>query len=86
MRLLVRDDAPTPIRRRPGSNVTLVNQSAVDVYIDSDYNRIMASATGAIPAGTQIINGGGQAVWSGYLQDGVIWVRSATPTTVEVIP
>lgn len=85
MRLLVRDDAPTPVRRRPGSNVTVVNQSAVDVYIDQDYNRILASATGAVPNGTQIINGGGQAVWSAFLQDGVFWVRAASPTTVEVI-
>lgn len=82
MRLIVNDTIATRISRPKGSTVTILNQSATDVYIDNDYNRLNQSATGDVPQGTKI------AANTGFLQipnfSGEIWVRAQTKTAIEV--
>jgi hypothetical protein len=77
-------DIPRAIRRPPGTTVTFVNQSATDVYMDADWGRLAQGLQGSVPTGTKIVNGGGQVQWSSY--PGVIYVRAASATTLEVQP
>lgn len=80
----VTSDIPRAIRRQPGATVTFVNQTATDVYFDNDWGRIAQGLQGSVPTGTKIAANGGQVQWSAY--PGVMYVRSATPTTLEVQP
>lgn len=73
-----------PIRRPPGSQVTLVNQSAVDVYFDFNPNRLNATPAGSVPSGTKIAATTGQIQIDSF--PGVIWVRAATATQIDVQP
>lgn len=82
MQFIVGATQATPLRRRQGSNVTLVNQGAVDVYCDENPNRLNSTVTGAVPSGTEIAAGGGQLQYSSY--PGVLWFRAAQVTTIEV--
>ena len=78
-------DSITAVRvRRPiGIQVTLINQSATDVFYDREPNRLNASVAGAVPSGTKL------AATTGIVQlenfPGEMWFRSATPTTIEVV-
>lgn len=71
-----------PLRRRKGSQVTLVNQSATDVFMDTEPNRLNTTNPGVAPSGTKIANSGGQVQFQPY--PGEMWFRAATPTTLEV--
>lgn len=82
--LLVPSDFAAPIRRQKGIQLTIINQSAVDAYVDDDANRLNNKGPGSIPEGTKIANGGGQIQISDF--KGLIWIRAATPTQVEVQP
>jgi len=84
MKLVVPTGYPVPIRRPRGSTVTILNQSATDVYIDTDPNRLAATVAGAVPSGTKI------DATTGVIQlidfPGEYWIRAAAETTVEVTP
>lgn len=83
---VVTADIARAIRRTPGSTVTFINQGATDVYFDSNPGRLNASAPGSVPSGTKIANTGGQIQFASYPDNGVVWVRAATQTTLEVQP
>jgi hypothetical protein len=83
-RLLIPADRAIPVRRAVGSTVTFVNQKTVDVYLDSDYNRLNAALPGTAPDGTKLAASGGQVQITNY--PGVFFLRSATDTEVEVQP
>ena len=80
----VDDENAVALRRKAGIAITLINQSAVDVYMSREPAQLNASATGATPAGAKLAASGGQ------LQDptfpGELWFRAASKTTIEVIP
>lgn len=84
MKQVVPSDIAAPVRRTKGSTVTFVNQSATDVYVDSDYQRLNATVQGAAPDGTKLAANGGQLQVTDY--PGLLWVRAATQTTIEVQP
>lgn len=84
MKIIVPADIAAPIRRAKGSTVTFVNQSATDVYFDSDYQRLNASVAGSTPDGTKLAANGGQIQATDY--PGLLWFRAATQTTIEVQP
>jgi len=83
---IVSVDRARAIRRKPGTNITFVNQGATDVYFDNDPGRINAALPGAltIANGTKIANSGGQVQFSAF--PGVVWVRANAATTIEVQP
>lgn len=74
-----------PLRRPKGIQVTLVNQSAVDVYMDREVNRVNQSTPTGVPSGTKIAASGGQVQLEPF--PGEMWFRTATTvTTIEVQP
>lgn len=75
----------TKLVGRENTNLTIVNQSATDVYFDTTENgsRLNATAPGAVPQGTLLANSGGQVQFTAAPP---IWLRSATQTTVEIQP
>ena len=85
---IVTADVPRPIRRRPGSNITIINQLSVDVFFDNDIGRLAAAAPGAVSTanGTKIANSGGQVQFSSWAGTGVVYFRSNSPTQIEVQP
>lgn len=84
MLVIVSTDRANLIRRPAGSTVTFVNQSAVDVYVDSDPARLNASVAGGTPSGIKIAATGGQVQISDF--PGFIYARAATATTIDVLP
>jgi hypothetical protein len=74
----------TPIRRQKGSQVTLVNQLAVDVYFDFNRERLNASAPGVVPAGTKLVATTGSIQIDNF--PGVVWTRAVSQTSIEVQP
>ena len=84
--IIIPADIAFPIRRPPGSTITLVNQSTVDIYIDEDTARLNATVAGVAPNGTRIAAAGGQIIWPGWPASGVLYARSATVTQLEVQP
>ena len=84
MKAAIPIDSAVAVRRRPGSTVTFVNQSAQDVYFDRDPNRLNKTLAGAVPDGTLLAKNGGQLQWPGF--PGVVWFRSAVATSIEVQP
>lgn len=83
-KVLIPIENAVAIRRPKGSQVTLVNQTAVDVYIDFNRQRLEASAVGAVPDGTKIAANTGQVQVDSF--PGVIYARSAVATSLEVQP
>ena len=71
-------------RTKAGVTITLVNQSATDVYLDRVPDRLNTSAIGAVPAGIKLANGGGQLQWPNF--PGTLWFRAAAKTSIEVVP
>lgn len=73
-----------PLRRKAGTEVTLANQSAVDVYFDRNPMRLNKTAVGVAPEGTRIPN------TTGFIQltefPGLLWFRAAADTVLEVQP
>lgn len=84
MLVLVPTDRANLIRRQQGSTVTLVNQSATDVYVDSDPARLNATVAGGTPSGIKLAANGGQVQITDF--PGFIYVRAAAETTVDVLP
>ena len=75
-----------PIRRKRGITVTIVNQGAVDAFVDDDPMRLNAGIPGSltIANGTKIAASGGQLQISDF--KGIIWTRSNSDNTLEVQP
>lgn len=73
-----------PVRRRVGSTITFVNQSATDVYFDRQEERLNKTKAGSVPDGTLLAKTGGQIQYADF--PGVLWFRAATDTTIEVTP
>ena len=80
----VDDDKAVALRRRAGITVTLVNQSATDVYLNRDPDRLNTTVTGAVPPGMQLAKNGGQLQYPNF--PGVLWFRAASKTSIEVVP
>lgn len=74
----------TAIRRTQGSQITLVNQNAVDVYVDFNKDRLNASAPGVVPAGTKLAANTGQIQFDNF--PGLLWTRAVSSTSIEVQP
>jgi hypothetical protein len=74
----------TSLRSFAGANIVLVNSGATDVYYDveSIAGTLNASVPGAIPTGTKIANGGGQATFLDCPRE--LWVRAATQTVIDI--
>lgn len=74
----------TSLRNFEGSNLTLTNSSATDVYYDVEAvaATLNGSAPGSIPVGTKIANSGGTVNFYDAPKD--LWVRSATQTVLDV--
>lgn len=80
----VDDERAVALRRKAGGTVTIVNQSATDVYVSREPERLNATVLGAVPRGMKIVNAGGQLQWPAF--PGVLWFRAAAKTSVEVVP
>ena len=78
------DDTAIALRRKPGITVTLVNQSATDVYFSREPDKLNRSKKGAVPAGMKLAATTGQLRYPNF--PGVIWLRAATQTSIEVVP
>ena len=80
----VPNGAAVPLRRRPGSELTLTNVSGTDVYMDKDPARLNQTAVGVVPQGTRLVN------TTGFIQftewPGLMWFRAAAATNIEVLP
>lgn len=74
----------TPLRRPRGSQVTLVNQSAVDVFFDQNKDRINAPLAVAPLPGIKLVATNGSIQIDNF--PGVIWTRAVTATSIEVYP
>lgn len=91
MKFFVPVENAAPLRRMRGTQVTLVNQSAVDVYFDFDAQRINGPFIGGVPDGTRIAAAAvGPPPTEGQVQidnfPGVVWLRAAAATQIEVQP
>lgn len=75
----------TSLTGREGTNLTIVNQSATDVYFDTSGNasRLNGTVAGAVPQGTKIAANGGQVQ---FTSAPTIFLRAASQTTVEIQP
>jgi hypothetical protein len=80
----VDDKNAVALRRKAGITITLVNQSATDVYFDRYPERLNASATGVAPAGMKLAASGGQLQYPNF--PGVLWFRAAAKTSIEAVP
>lgn len=72
-------------RRDIGCAVTILNQSSVDVYYDTEPGRLNASVSGVIPSGTLLAANGGEKEFTNFPRNG-LWFRAASKTTIEVQP
>ena len=84
MKFPVDDGNAVALRRKPGSTITIINQSLVDVYFDRDPNRLNKTATGSVPDGTKLAAAAAPFQWPDF--PGVLWFRAATKTVLEVQP
>jgi hypothetical protein len=82
--MIVDDTNAVALRRQPGITVTLVNQSAVDVYFDRVPDTLNKTVTGAVPDGLKLAANGGQLQWPNF--PGTLWFRAASKTEVKVTP
>lgn len=76
-----------PIRRPRNSQVTLINQSATDVFFDFNAARLNSAAVGAVGVnnGTKLVNTNGSIQIDMHERD-VIFVRANTATQIDVQP
>lgn len=67
-----------------GSNLTLTNSSATDVYYDVEAvaGQLNSTAPGTIPSGTKIAASGGTVQF--FKAPRALWVRAATQTVLDV--
>lgn len=77
-------DVAIRIRRPQGASVTLINQSAIDVYFDAEPGRLNASAPGTTPNGTKLAANGGEKEFENF--PGSMWFRAIANTSIEVQP
>lgn len=80
----VDDENAVALRRKAGSTITLVNQSATDVYFSREAERLNASKTGAVPKGMKLAALTGQLQYPNF--PGALWFRAAAKTSIEVVP
>lgn len=80
----VDDDTAVALRRAPGITITMVNQSATDVYFSREPDKLNRSKKGAVPAGMKLAATTGQLQYPNF--PGVVWLRAAAQTTIEVVP
>jgi hypothetical protein len=74
------------IRRKRGSNITIVNQSAVDVYYSYNASDLNSAPDGTAPVGPQkIAASGGELVVTAW-PDLAFWVRAVSDTFLSVQP
>lgn len=72
------------VLREPGSDVTFINQSSIDVYFDMEPARLNSSFPGVAPlAGTKLAANGGEKQFINFPKGGV-WFRATTATSIEV--
>lgn len=91
MQFSVEADRATALRRQKGTQVTIVNQSAVNVYMSDDPQQLNGTAFGVAPNGMLIAAfAAGPPPTAGQVQidnfKGVVWLRAAAQTIVEVYP
>ena len=80
----VDDENAVALRRKIGETVTLVNQSATDVYLARDPARLNVSVVGAVPDGLKLAAAGGQLQYPNF--PGALWFRAAAKTSIKVVP
>jgi hypothetical protein len=82
--LIVSSDIAVKVWRPKGSNVTLINQSGVDVFFDREPSRLNATAPGTVPNGSKLAANGGEKEFDNW--PGAMWFRAISNTTIEVQP
>lgn len=73
------------IHRKAGSNITMINQSTVDIYFSYNVSDLNNTAVGEVPGGIKIGNSGGEVVITSWPALDV-WVRAVSPTFLQVQP
>lgn len=68
-----------------GVTLLLNNQSATDVYFDSDPNRLNSTVAGAVPNGTKLAANSSTSIAS-TKDNSMIWFRAATQTQIDIQP
>lgn len=77
---------PIAIRRRPGAAVSIVNDSASDIVVDTNINVLLAAVTGTQSDG-KVIASGDSYEWTSFPDCGVVWARAVTAAVdVKVEP
>ena len=82
----INSDQPTKVRREAGQSVTLNNQSAVDVYYDSDIAVLMPFAAGVAPTGGTKLAANSSKDIAAWPKSGVLYFRAAQAITILVEP
>lgn len=80
----VDDGNANALRRKAGIAVTLINQSAVDVYMSRESAQLNATPKGSVPKGMKLAAAGGQLQWPTF--PGELWFRAVSKTSIEVVP
>jgi hypothetical protein len=88
MQISVPIENSVPIRRTPGSEVNLANQTATDVFIDDQQQRLDAAPVGLLTVthGLKIAANTGTLRIQTWPASGVMWVRSNVATFIDVQP
>jgi hypothetical protein len=68
-----------------GVTILLNNQSAVDVYYDSNPNRLNATVAGDVPDGSKLAAHSSLPIASTQ-DNSAIWFRAATETQIDIQP
>jgi hypothetical protein len=68
-----------------GVTILLNNQSATDVYYDSNPNRLNATVAGAVPDGSKLAAHTSISIASTQ-DNSALWFRSATETQIDIQP
>lgn len=80
----VDDQTAVALRRREGITITLVNQSATDVYFSRERDELITTPTGTVPKGLKLAAAGGQLQYPNF--PGVLWFRAAAKTSIKAVP
>lgn len=80
----VDDEKAVALRRAAGITITMVNQSATDVYFSAQREELVTTPTGAVPNGLKLAAAGGQLQYPNF--PGVLWFRAAAKTSIKVVP
>jgi hypothetical protein len=87
--ITIPSESAISVRRPKGSRVKFVNQSSVDVYMDSDPGLLNSVVPVTIPNsaslnGTRLAANGGETQFDNY--PGVMWFRALSYTSIQVQP